>query len=64
MSIGQGENAQTVINMARFYVALANDGVMLRPTIAKLPSPRSISKRCRSGLSRTCGPGGVVMNLA
>jgi penicillin-binding protein 2 len=40
MSIGQGENAQTVINMARFYVALANDGVMLRPTIARLPSPR------------------------
>jgi penicillin-binding protein 2 len=40
MSIGQGENAQTVINMARFYVALANDGVMLRPTIARTPSPR------------------------
>jgi penicillin-binding protein 2 len=35
LSIGQGENAQTVINMARFYTALANDGVMVKPTIAK-----------------------------
>jgi penicillin-binding protein 2 len=26
MSIGQGENAQTVLNMARFYAALASDG--------------------------------------
>ncbi|AHG90932.1 penicillin-binding protein 2 [Gemmatirosa kalamazoonensis] len=40
MSIGQGENAQTVINMARFYAALANDGIMPRPTIARLQSPR------------------------
>jgi penicillin-binding protein 2 len=35
LSIGQGENAQTVINMARFYTALATDGVMVRPTIAQ-----------------------------
>jgi penicillin-binding protein 2 len=35
LSIGQGENAQTVINMAKFYTALANNGVMSRPTIAK-----------------------------
>jgi penicillin-binding protein 2 len=35
LSIGQGENAQTVVNMARFYTALANDGVMVKPTIAK-----------------------------
>jgi penicillin-binding protein 2 len=34
LSIGQGENAQTVINMARFYTALATDGYMARPTIA------------------------------
>jgi penicillin-binding protein 2 len=34
MSIGQGDNAQTVINMARFYTALATDGFMARPTIA------------------------------
>jgi penicillin-binding protein 2 len=35
LSIGQGENAQTVINMARFYTALATDGVMVRPTVAQ-----------------------------
>ena len=35
MSIGQGDNAQTVINMARFYAALANDGVMPKPSIAR-----------------------------
>lgn len=35
MSIGQGENAQTVINMARFYAALATDGLLVRPTIAR-----------------------------
>jgi penicillin-binding protein 2 len=40
MSIGQGENAQTVINMARFYVALANDGITARPTIARLSTAR------------------------
>lgn len=34
MSIGQGDNAQTVINMARFYTALATDGWMARPTLA------------------------------
>lgn len=39
MSIGQGENAQTVINMARFYAALANDGVLVRPTIARTQAP-------------------------
>lgn len=35
MAIGQGDNAQTVINMARFYSALATDGMAARPTIAK-----------------------------
>jgi len=38
MSIGQGDNAQTVINMARFYAALANDGLLVRPTIARQAS--------------------------
>lgn len=31
LSIGQGENAQTVINMARFYTALATDGAAAPP---------------------------------
>jgi len=33
LSIGQGENAQTLINMARFYTALATDGRAARPEI-------------------------------
>jgi penicillin-binding protein 2 len=33
LSIGQGENAQTLINMARFYTALATDGHAARPEI-------------------------------
>jgi penicillin-binding protein 2 len=33
MSIGQGDNAQTVVNMARFYTALASDGFAVRPEI-------------------------------
>jgi penicillin-binding protein 2 len=37
LSIGQGENAQTVINMARFYTALANDGIAVRPSIVDRP---------------------------
>jgi penicillin-binding protein 2 len=40
LSIGQGENAQTVVNMARFYAALANDGIMPRPSIARLKPVR------------------------
>lgn len=35
MSIGQGDNAQTLINMARFYTALANDGYAAKPQIVK-----------------------------
>ncbi|HVE36352.1 MAG TPA: penicillin-binding protein 2 [Gemmatimonadaceae bacterium] len=35
MAIGQGENAQTVVNMARFYSALATDGTEPTPIIKK-----------------------------
>ncbi len=35
LAIGQGENAQTVVSMARFYTALATDGAMARPAIAQ-----------------------------
>jgi penicillin-binding protein 2 len=35
LAIGQGENAQTILNMARFYTALATDGTASRPEIAK-----------------------------
>jgi penicillin-binding protein 2 len=37
MSIGQGENAQTILNMARFYSALATDGLAPTPHVADIP---------------------------
>ncbi len=35
LAIGQGENAQTILNMARFYTALATDGTEARPQVAR-----------------------------
>jgi penicillin-binding protein 2 len=35
LAIGQGENAQTILNMARFYTALATDGTAARPEVAQ-----------------------------
>jgi len=35
LAIGQGENAQTILNMARFYSALATDGKAARPRIVQ-----------------------------
>jgi penicillin-binding protein 2 len=35
LAIGQGENSQTVLNMARFYSALATDGTEPTPTIRR-----------------------------
>ena len=35
LSIGQGDNAQTVLNMARFYSALATDGSAAKPEIVR-----------------------------
>lgn len=40
LSIGQGENSQTVVNMARFYTALATDGRAARPEIVHGESQR------------------------
>ena len=34
LSIGQGENSQTILNMARFYAAVAMDGVAPKPRVA------------------------------
>ena len=41
LAIGQGENDQTVINMARFYTALATDGYAVRPHIVNKPVERT-----------------------
>ena len=35
LAIGQGENSQTLVNMARFYTALATDGHAATPSIAR-----------------------------
>ena len=41
MAIGQGDNAQTMLGMAKFYAALATDGKAPRPSIAVAPAERT-----------------------
>ncbi len=41
LSIGQGENSQTVVNMARFYTALATDGFAARPEVVRGETERT-----------------------
>ena len=41
MSIGQGDNSQTLINMARFYTALATDGHAAKPEIVRRAPERT-----------------------
>ena len=43
LSIGQGENSQTLINMMRFYAALAGDGVMTAPYLVKRADSTKVS---------------------
>ncbi len=40
LSIGQGDNSQTIVNMAKFYTALATDGSAARPQILAGPPVR------------------------
>jgi penicillin-binding protein 2 len=40
LAIGQGENDQTILSMARFYTALATDGSAATPRIAAFQKPR------------------------
>jgi penicillin-binding protein 2 len=41
LAIGQGENGQTVLSMARFYTALATDGHAVRPSVVERPVERT-----------------------
>ena len=41
LAIGQGDNSQTVVNMARFYSALATDGSEPTPQIKRGPAQRT-----------------------
>jgi penicillin-binding protein 2 len=48
LSIGQGANSQTVVNMAKFYSALATQGQAPRPEIAHLvPQKKQLYKLTR-----------------
>src|SRR4029450_2589763 len=62
LAIGQGENTQTVINMARFYTALANGGEAVRPHIVNRPTEKTrlftLTPGQMAGLRRA--PAGVV----
>src|SRR6185369_427303 len=40
MAIGQGDNSQTIMNMSKFYSALATDGKAARPQIKAGPPER------------------------
>ncbi|MDQ6717766.1 MAG: penicillin-binding protein 2 [Gemmatimonadota bacterium] len=45
LAIGQGANSQTVVNMAKFYTALATDGTSAKPEIVKgTPERKEIYK--------------------
>jgi penicillin-binding protein 2 len=41
LSIGQGENSQTIVNMAKFYTALATNGEASDPVIVKTAGHKS-----------------------
>jgi penicillin-binding protein 2 len=69
LSIGQGENSQTVVNMAKFYTALATDGHAVRPTIMKHSSPErerifrlspEQMENLRKALAGVVAPGGTA----
>ncbi|MFL5582847.1 MAG: penicillin-binding protein 2 [Gemmatimonadaceae bacterium] len=68
LAIGQGENAQTVINMARFYAALATDGQLTRPHLVKhAPERRRVFQlddhqfgALVEGLKEVLRPGGTA----
>jgi penicillin-binding protein 2 len=47
LAIGQGENDQTILSMARFYSALATDGAAPTPHIAKQQRPPNREKLLR-----------------
>jgi len=40
MAIGQGDNSQTILNMAKFYTALATDGQAATPEVARVKPER------------------------
>jgi penicillin-binding protein 2 len=59
LSIGQGYNSQTVLNMARFYTALATDGSSARPEVVRRAPERTrimnLTPEQMAGLRRAMG---------
>jgi penicillin-binding protein 2 len=72
MAIGQGENAQTVINMARFYSALATDGTEPTPMIKRgepkltraINLPADQMKLLRKAMTGVVSAGGTAAGAA
>ena len=56
MAIGQGDNSQTILNMAKFYTALATDGKAARPEIVRAkPEREAIMKLTPEQLDQVRG---------
>jgi penicillin-binding protein 2 len=72
VSIGQGENAQTVLNMARFYTAIATDGHAAKPEIVRRRPERTklfnlddaLMKELRDAMVGVTSAGGTAASAA
>lgn len=72
MSIGQGDNAQSILNMARFYTALATNGEATKPEIVRRRpekarimslSPQQIAE-LRNAMAGVVSAGGTAASAA
>jgi len=63
LAIGQGANSQTVVNMAKFYTALATDGTESRPGFRQISTRRFLtdSRRCSKVVERQPLPRSPVL---
>ena len=72
ISIGQGENSQTVLNMARFYTAIATDGNAAKPEIVRRRPERTklfnldeaLMKELRDAMVGVTSAGGTAASAA
>ena len=72
LAIGQGDNSQTVLNMARFYTALASDGSEARPQVARqkpertrvFSMPAAELQLLRNAMANVTAAGGTAASAA
>jgi penicillin-binding protein 2 len=73
LSIGQGDNAQTILNMARFYAAIATGGTAAEPSIVKRATPEMTKmfslaaaefQAIKNGMVGVVTPGGTAASAA